>query len=361
MKMGFTPSNVVRYNEYYPFGLQTANSWTRENNTGNNFLANSGTELNATSNLYDLDYRQYDPVLGRLNGIDPMATKYASLSPYNFSFNDPVTFSDPSGADPYQRSDDTWWVSSRTSLYGSRYSGFSSAGELAFQNPAVNLSTNPWAWTGMSTSDIYGGPADGLFLGRGHYGEFGVDKNGQFGYWEQYFVGTAGDPKKTGVNSDGESEFELAEATVELRFVLDNNSPQLLLATFGFGELLASTELGIAGLKPTFDAAAYFGRLNGGRGTVPLHLKRNIWLPSHVRANNALQIGRINSSTAIKLGDKFSKVAKTTAVLGVLTTAYDIGKDGKITSGDVLQGINTILMIAFFFFAELLVSRTLRE
>ena len=145
MKMGFTPSNVVRYNEYYPFGLQTANSWTRENNTGNNFLANSGTELNATSNLYDLDYRQYDPVLGRLNGIDPMATKYASLSPYNFSFNDPVTFSDPSGADPYQRSDDTWWVASRTSLYNSRYSGFSSAGELAFQKPTVNFSTNPWS------------------------------------------------------------------------------------------------------------------------------------------------------------------------------------------------------------------------
>ena len=101
MKLTHTRSKVIQYNEYYPFGMNTANSWTRENNTGNNFLANSGTELNTTSNLYDLDYRQYDPVLGRLNGIDPMATKYASLSPYNFSFNDPVHFSDPSGADPY--------------------------------------------------------------------------------------------------------------------------------------------------------------------------------------------------------------------------------------------------------------------
>jgi hypothetical protein len=35
-----------------------------------------------------------------MNGVDPMATKYASLTPYNFSFNDPVTFTDPSGADP---------------------------------------------------------------------------------------------------------------------------------------------------------------------------------------------------------------------------------------------------------------------
>jgi hypothetical protein len=43
---------------------------------------------------------------GRMNGVDPMATKYASLSPYNFSFNDPVTFSDVSGADPYYSFED---------------------------------------------------------------------------------------------------------------------------------------------------------------------------------------------------------------------------------------------------------------
>jgi RHS repeat-associated protein len=98
--MTHTKGNVVQYNEYYPFGMQTANSWTRENTTGNNFLGNGGTELNQTSQLYDLDYRNYDPILGRMNGVDPMATKYASLSPYNFSFNDPVTFTDPSGADP---------------------------------------------------------------------------------------------------------------------------------------------------------------------------------------------------------------------------------------------------------------------
>jgi RHS repeat-associated protein len=97
--------------KYYPFacpperkrrrGLQTANSWTRENITGNNFLANGGTELNPTTSLYDLDFRNYDPVLGRMHGVDPMATKYASLSPYNYAFNNPVTFNDVSGADPY--------------------------------------------------------------------------------------------------------------------------------------------------------------------------------------------------------------------------------------------------------------------
>ncbi len=97
--MTHTKGNVIQYNEYYPFGLPTANSWTRENTTGNNFLGNGGTELNTTSNLYDLHFRNYDPILGRMNQVDPMATKYASLTPYNFAFSNPVTFNDPLGDD----------------------------------------------------------------------------------------------------------------------------------------------------------------------------------------------------------------------------------------------------------------------
>jgi RHS repeat-associated protein len=100
--MTYTLTNIIQYNEYYPFGLQTANSWTRENVTGNNFLANGATELNATTGLYDLDFRNYDPVLGRMNGVDPMAAKYSGLSPYNYSFNNPAVFNDPTGADPPQ-------------------------------------------------------------------------------------------------------------------------------------------------------------------------------------------------------------------------------------------------------------------
>ena len=98
--MSYTPGNVIQYNEFYNHGLQTANSWTRDNTTGNNYLANGGTEFNATSSLYDLDYRNYDPVLGRMNQVDPLASKFASHTPYNYAFNDPVFFNDPSGAAP---------------------------------------------------------------------------------------------------------------------------------------------------------------------------------------------------------------------------------------------------------------------
>jgi RHS repeat-associated protein len=97
--MSYTPSAIIQGNEYYPFGLQTANSWTRDGSS-NNFLANGSTEFNPTSSVYDLDFRNYDPVLGRLNQVDPMADKYSSLSVYHFAFNNPTGSTDPSGADP---------------------------------------------------------------------------------------------------------------------------------------------------------------------------------------------------------------------------------------------------------------------
>ncbi|HYC85245.1 MAG TPA: RHS repeat-associated core domain-containing protein, partial [Chryseosolibacter sp.] len=100
VRMTYEPSNVIQYNEYYAHGLQNANSWTRDNAKGNRYLANGGTEFNDNTQLYDLDFRNFDPVLGRMNQVDPVSGKYAALSPYNFSFNNPVGFVDPTGADP---------------------------------------------------------------------------------------------------------------------------------------------------------------------------------------------------------------------------------------------------------------------
>ena len=108
-KVTITPTNILQSSEYYPFGSQTANSWTRDN-TSTNFLANGGTELNTTSSLYDLDYRNFDPVLGRMHQIDPMGDYFASHTPYNYSFNSPVMFNDPSGAVPIQRIGNTLYI-----------------------------------------------------------------------------------------------------------------------------------------------------------------------------------------------------------------------------------------------------------
>lgn len=68
------------------------------NSTAQKFKYN-GKELNESLglNLYEMDFRQYDPAIGRFNVIDPI-THY-SLSPYVAFDNNPVYWADPSGAD----------------------------------------------------------------------------------------------------------------------------------------------------------------------------------------------------------------------------------------------------------------------
>ncbi|WP_276374120.1 DUF6443 domain-containing protein [Chryseolinea sp. H1M3-3] len=96
LKVTHTKSNVVQYNEYYPFGHQTSASWTRENSS-NNFLYNGASEFNKNSAWYDTFFRNYDPLLGRFHQIDPLANAMSSITPYNYAANDPVFYNDPNG------------------------------------------------------------------------------------------------------------------------------------------------------------------------------------------------------------------------------------------------------------------------
>jgi RHS repeat-associated protein len=95
VKMTHT-SKIIQYNEYYPFGMQSAESYTKANST-NNFLYDQGGELNTTSGWYDLSFRNYDPALGRFHQVDPMATSFHNLSPYNYAGNNPAMINDPGG------------------------------------------------------------------------------------------------------------------------------------------------------------------------------------------------------------------------------------------------------------------------
>jgi RHS repeat-associated protein len=96
--------------DYYPFGL-TFNSYSRENSVENRYLYNQGTgeKTFKTERVYDLGlnvdqskYRTYDYLTGRWWQVDPLADEgdLMSLTPYNYSYNNPILYSDPEGDCP---------------------------------------------------------------------------------------------------------------------------------------------------------------------------------------------------------------------------------------------------------------------
>ena len=95
-------NEIVEESNYYPFGLKhkgyNNNISSLGNATAQKFGYN-GIELEESLglDLYEMDFRQYDPSIGRFNGIDPV-THYSMGTSVAFD-NNPIFWADPSGAD----------------------------------------------------------------------------------------------------------------------------------------------------------------------------------------------------------------------------------------------------------------------
>ncbi len=65
-------------------------------------FAYNGKENNPELGLewYDFDARNYDASLGRWMNIDPLAEVFYEWSPYNFNYNNPMRYIDPTGLGP---------------------------------------------------------------------------------------------------------------------------------------------------------------------------------------------------------------------------------------------------------------------
>ena len=90
--------SVVERNDYYPMGMRTATGNSYPQLTTNLYKYN-GKELQTVGGLGFTDYgaRMYDDFTGRWFVPDPLAEKYASMSPYMYCGGNPIMFFDKDG------------------------------------------------------------------------------------------------------------------------------------------------------------------------------------------------------------------------------------------------------------------------
>ena len=95
--------NSIGWDDYYPFGLQMPGRSSNSANP-NDAYKYIGEELDdeAGINLMNLNARMYDPAIARFMQVDPLFDhpNQMGLSPYNYSWNNPINLSDPTGECP---------------------------------------------------------------------------------------------------------------------------------------------------------------------------------------------------------------------------------------------------------------------
>lgn len=88
---------------YHSFGMlwDLPDPFTPLYSDDNRYLYN-GKEFEQVANLLDYGWRWYDPVVGRWNGVDPLADhpNQIHISPFAYAWNNPILLIDPDGLCP---------------------------------------------------------------------------------------------------------------------------------------------------------------------------------------------------------------------------------------------------------------------
>ena len=85
-------ANTIAIIDYYPSGVEMGfHTEPKYKYNGKEFDHMHGL------NTYDYGARQYNPVTGRWDRMDPLSHKYYSTSPYAYCANNPIIFIDPDG------------------------------------------------------------------------------------------------------------------------------------------------------------------------------------------------------------------------------------------------------------------------
>ena len=99
--------------DYFPFGMEMTGRYDINNpdpgekyRYGFNSMEKDDEWTGQTGSHLDFGARIYDARIGRWLSLDPLASKYPSLSPYNFVANNPIVLIDKDGREIYALSEE---------------------------------------------------------------------------------------------------------------------------------------------------------------------------------------------------------------------------------------------------------------
>ncbi len=91
-------ATVVSATDYYPYGMEMPGRTYSSSDYRYGYQGKEkDDDVKSNGNSYDFGARFYDPRLGRWLSRDPLAEKYADMSPYNAFANNPINMVDPDG------------------------------------------------------------------------------------------------------------------------------------------------------------------------------------------------------------------------------------------------------------------------
>ncbi len=88
---------VIEHLEYIAFGEAFVQEMREDWSTPYRF---TGKEQDCETGLYYYGARYYDPKVSRFLSVDPLVHKFPGWSPYNYTLDNPIVYTDPDGRSP---------------------------------------------------------------------------------------------------------------------------------------------------------------------------------------------------------------------------------------------------------------------